>query len=52
MDETDVIVSELIDLTGIPLSVLIDPPDDLRPVLDAAAERVVRELLQPRCDGC
>lgn len=47
------IETELPDLTDVPWSVLLDPPDELRAVLDAATERVVRELLRPAgFDGC
>ncbi len=49
----DFIVTQLPDLTGMTLAELLDPPPELRPVLDAATERVVQQILdQPADGGC
>lgn len=46
------IVSELLDLSRVPLRDLVDPPPELRDLLDAATRRVVREILdRPDDDG-
>ncbi len=47
----DDIESWLPDLTSIPLDVLLDPPPELREVLDRAIARLLEQAAEPY-DGC
>lgn len=49
----DAIVSDLPDLTNVTLSELLDPPPELRAIIDAATERIVQQLEQhPDDNSC
>lgn len=52
MGNDDAIVSDLLDLSGLTLAEMLDPPPELRAVLDAATDRVVRQILDQPPDGC
>lgn len=47
----ELIVTGLLDVSDIPLHVLLDPPPDLREALEVATARILADLDQPY-EGC
>ncbi len=48
----DAITTGVLDLTGMTLAELLDPPPGLRDVLDSAGERLVRQILDTDGECC